>query len=76
MVMIFTKIIFCLKYILINRIEILMEIYDIYTIYKNDTDFWDDFFIIPILSLKNNFHIKIDFQFVLVNSNIFYLLNN
>jgi hypothetical protein len=68
MVMIFTKIIFCLKYILINRIEILMEIYDIYTIYKNDTDFWDDFFIIFILSLKNNFYIKINFQFFLVNS--------
>jgi hypothetical protein len=22
------------------------------TIYKNDTNFWDEFFIIPILSLK------------------------
>jgi hypothetical protein len=40
-------------------------------IYKRDTNFCDGFFIIPILLLKNNFHIKIDFQFFLVNNIIF-----
>jgi hypothetical protein len=39
---------------------------------KGDTNFWDDFFVIPILPLKNNFHIKIDFQLFLVN-NFFFL---
>jgi hypothetical protein len=30
---------------------------------KGDTNFWDDFFVIPLLPLKNNFYVKIDFQF-------------
>jgi hypothetical protein len=41
------------------------------TIYKKNTNFWDDFFMIPILSLKkttkkkikHNFHIKVGFQY-------------
>jgi hypothetical protein len=40
-------------------------------IYKWDINFWDDFFVIPILLLKklpkkqtkHNFHIKVGFQF-------------
>jgi hypothetical protein len=43
-------------------------------IYKGDTNFWDGFFVIPILPLKNNFHIKIDFQLFLVNNILSFFL--
>jgi hypothetical protein len=39
-----------------------------------DTNFWDDFFIIHILPLNNNFHLKIDFQFFFVNNIFFFLI--
>jgi hypothetical protein len=50
---------------------------------KGDTNFWDDFFVIPILPLKklpkkqtkHNFHIKVGFQFFYsTKKNIFFFL--